>query len=992
MANHMQRTYFILLLASLLGGNCVSQQYPFVHYSPKDGLASNRARFMYQGSNGLLYIATYGGLSVYDGSRFTNYTIDNGLSNNTVNGIVEMGEDSIWIIPNAHKVQCLVGGTIHDVPTTDGFYPVINKMIRCSDGFYYAVADEGLFRFEKNHFTRINLTDISGRDAGHFLENAEEIDGRLFIIPDFGSQVFPSQGHLVVYDIKSKKTIVSELSPIYSVLRLPSGDILAATRQGIWRVDPVALLENKIRFRALPSIYHVAQNLVANYLYTDRQENLWISSIQGVLRIDRSGEAKLFSINNGLLVNSPMSIFQDKENTMWFMNAEAGISKLISPSLEFYNQMKPGFTTSDIFTDNTTDSVWFLDAAHKKLLLQYKNQFKEYRMSGHLRSAPYKLFVTDKNRFYLSDIFHVYQCDISQKKITSRSLLYSSNSHNMNEGLTCMLPDHSGNLAVSSIDLAVLIKNKKNISQSLGYFCDKFVITSDNHLWAATRGNKIFHFVIHPDSPDHYLQLVRTYDKELPAMTPRSITVDKKGNVWIGSRDHGLFCLFFEGSSLRSWRQITTKEGLSDNFISYLHADEDDNIWACSPSGLDKVQLKSGSVFIENTTRSFNLYQYFRKIQTSKEGVHWAQAGAGVIRIAPHQTLPVDFQPKILFREIYEGHNRINSLARPLSLSYQNNDVNFVMAVPSFIDEKQIRFSYHLEGSSNTTWTDPSLQAVINLINLAPGKYTLRAKAIFLDGRYPESEASFSFVIHPPWWQTWWFRTSVVLLTIAFCGLIIRSYYQRKLQNQQIALERQQAIEKERTRIATDMHDDLGAGLSTIRFLGEKVKRNTFSQVTREDVEKMQTTSNELIDKMNEIIWSMSEKNDSLEDLILYIRSYAMEYCEDNNLDCSIRVPESIPSRFLSGETRRNIFLTVKETLHNIVKHAGASEVEINIEVSGALDMAIRDNGIGFHDNFQSRQGNGLRNMQLRIASIGGKLDILHANGVTVTWKVPLAL
>ena len=205
-----------------------------------------------------------------------------------------------------------------------------------------------------------------------------------------------------------------------------------------------------------------------------------------------------------------------------------------------------------------------------------------------------------------------------------------------------------------------------------------------------------------------------------------------------------------------------------------------------------------------------------------------------------------------------------------------------------------------------------------------------------------------------------------------------------------MSLEKQQAVEKERTRIAADMHDDLGAGLSTIRFLSEKVKRNSFSEVTRDDIEKMQFTSNELIDKMNEIIWAMNEKNDSLEDLIFYTRSYAMEYCGENNLECGFHLPENIPAYPLSGEIRRNIFLTVKESLHNVVKHASAKKVEITMTTLKSLDITIQDNGRGLNKKDNGETGNGLRNMQKRIESIGGTLMIQNENGVTVSLHVPL--
>src|SRR5882724_8949991 len=125
----MRRNTIIFLLTCLFCGNCLSQQYPFIHYTPKDGLVNNRTHLIFQDSKGLLYISTYGGLSIYDGSRFTNYTTDNGLATNMINDILEMGDDSLWLFPNAARLQSIVKGRIKDLVTSDGFYPVVNKMI-----------------------------------------------------------------------------------------------------------------------------------------------------------------------------------------------------------------------------------------------------------------------------------------------------------------------------------------------------------------------------------------------------------------------------------------------------------------------------------------------------------------------------------------------------------------------------------------------------------------------------------------------------------------------------------------------------------------------------------------------------------------------------------------------------------------------------------------------------------------------------------------------
>ncbi|HMH34967.1 MAG TPA: two-component regulator propeller domain-containing protein, partial [Puia sp.] len=710
----------------------------------------------------------------------------------------------------------------------------------------------------------------------------------------------------------------------------------------------------------------------------------------GVSKIDPSGHSILFSIKNGLLVNNQSSVFEDKENIMWFVNGQTGISKLVNPQFEFYTQIRPGFTVSDIYVDDASDSAWFLDISRNSLLLQSGNESKEFQLVRHPITPPFRMMAMKGNNYFLTDFSNIYQCHFSAGNKIRLTVLHSIDSNRaIKTGFNCVLQDKYGDLLACSDSLFVLNQNRKPESYPLGYFADNFVITKDEQIWVVTRAKELFAFQIHPENPDHRLQLLRVYNNELPQMSPRSITVDKKGNVWIGSRDHGLFCLFFDGLSFRSWKQITVKDGLSDNFIAYLHADDEGNIWAGSHSGLDKIQIRNGGFVVENITGSSNFYLQAFKIQSGRYGMLWAATTAGIIKITP-DTLHNLFHPRILFREIYEGRNRINISSTPLSLSYEQNNLSFSVAAPSFLNEKQIRFMYQLDGSRNKSWSDPTPQPVINFINLPPGKYILRVKALLLNSGYPDSEISYEFLIRPPWWQTLWFRLATALILAIIGWMMIRSYYRRKLYQQKTALEKQQAVEKERTRIAVDMHDDLGAGLSTIRFLSEKVKRNVFSEVTREDIEKMQSTSNDLIDKMNEIIWAMSEKNDSLEDLVLYMRSYSMEYCEENNLDCTIQLPENIPPVFVSGEMRRNIFLTVKESLHNIVKHACANKVDIQIEVSAGLDISIHDDGKGFKEHQVSGMGNGLRNMRQRIESTGGSMNIQNEQGVRVNLNIPL--
>lgn len=205
---------------------------------------------------------------------------------------------------------------------------------------------------------------------------------------------------------------------------------------------------------------------------------------------------------------------------------------------------------------------------------------------------------------------------------------------------------------------------------------------------------------------------------------------------------------------------------------------------------------------------------------------------------------------------------------------------------------------------------------------------------------------------------------------------------------QQLVLEKQAELENERTRIAADMHDDLGSGLTRITYLSQMALHND----TQGNLQKIKKTASELVGNMSELIWVMKQENNTLEDLATYIKSYAVEYFENNNIGVSIAIPDSFDGVMVNGNARRNLFLSVKESLHNIVKHAQASQVKIEIAVKEQLNICIRDNGIGIIQNApqKSAGGNGLRNMRSRIESMGGSIEITTDNGTQIRFKIPL--
>jgi signal transduction histidine kinase len=214
-----------------------------------------------------------------------------------------------------------------------------------------------------------------------------------------------------------------------------------------------------------------------------------------------------------------------------------------------------------------------------------------------------------------------------------------------------------------------------------------------------------------------------------------------------------------------------------------------------------------------------------------------------------------------------------------------------------------------------------------------------------------------------------------------------------KLETERKEMEKQVAVlaakQDERNRISVDMHDELGSGVTAIRLMSEIV-RSKMKDQTLPEIDKISNSANELINKMNTIIWTMTSSNDSVENLVAYIRSYAVEFFENTNIDCYFTMPASIPPREISGEKRRNIFLSVKESLNNVAKHSQSSVVKINVLVNDRLVIEIQDDGVGINMEKLRKFGNGLNNMRKRMASIEGGFNIENKEGTRTTFFLQL--
>lgn len=352
-------------------------------------------------------------------------------------------------------------------------------------------------------------------------------------------------------------------------------------------------------------------------------------------------------------------------------------------------------------------------------------------------------------------------------------------------------------------------------------------------------------------------------------------------------------------------------------------------------------------------------------------------------------------RPKTVISElrIFEDDRTDLLTNAEITLRHDQNFLRFSFGTLNFVDGENSRFAYKLEGA-DADWVEPKDgRSFAAYSTLPPGEYTFRVKSCTADGIWDEIGVSKKITILPAWWQTWWFRS----LLFAVAGVPVWWFFHqltlRKLTAQRAELEKTHALNRERERIARDMHDDLGSGLSAIQLLSNFVKNKPAEQAPelRAEIEKIASTSADLNQRVREIIWTVSAGADSLQSLTDFLRRYCVDFQEIAKTEVVFSTPD-LPNFTLPSEVRRNLFLCVKEALNNAAKYAEASKIEVTMRFENSfLELSVRDNGRGFDlEKALENGGNGLRNIQRRMADIGGAANFKTGRGTLIQLKANL--
>lgn len=436
----------------------------------------------------------------------------------------------------------------------------------------------------------------------------------------------------------------------------------------------------------------------------------------------------------------------------------------------------------------------------------------------------------------------------------------------------------------------------------------------------------------------------------------------------------------------------TTANGLSNQYI-YGVIPYQQQLWLSSNGGISVFDVNNHSIknFNEGDGLQSNEFNTYAFCKTS-EGELLFGGVNGINSFIPSTIKKYPYSPQLQLEQIFVNDTLSHLATNPgelseLHLTYAENTVSFQFVALDFANASGNYIFYRLAGYDKS-WIQTTNKAIIRYANLPSGKYTLHVKAVNSEGNEAKQLYQLLIFISTPWYNSWWFRLLLATAIVFIITSFVRNYYQRKLKKQKTILENQQAIERERTRIATDMHDDFGASISRIKFLSEKLQlQHNSEQKLAEGLEKISHYSDEMAEKMGEIVWALNQRYDPIADLISFCRSYAAELVQDKNIRLHFTATEHSPQN-IKGEIRRNIFLVMKEALHNIIKHSDATEISITMQSTELLTMIITDNGKGFAESEVRPFANGIANMKKRMLEIGGTFSISHQPGICITITV----
>lgn len=717
-------------------------------------------------------------------------------------------------------------------------------------------------------------------------------------------------------------------------------------------------------------------------VHEDRDGGIWFNHYgNGVFHITPDGRFQRFTVRNGLPGDRVGAWFQDRDGGIWLGVDRGGLVRLSPRRFQIISDLAglPVWPALSVCQAGNR-TVWIGTAGGG--LSRYQDGNLSNYAAGGSASANFVFSICPQRdgSLWLSagDGEDLFEFQHGQFRRSPWEI----------HGVKSLLMDRAGRLWVGTkVNIGWYTLTSRRVFGTGNGVAESPVRAlaeaPDGSIWSGADDGTLYHC-----EPTH-VQAFQPAD-HVGLRPIWSLLVEPDGTVWAGTFRGGLL-RFRNGQFTR----FSTEQGLPD-VITQILEDKHGRLWLGTHQGIWCVGKSALDSCASGKAATVDVIRHLGGLPTlvCSDGYQpacWKMDNGrllfttvkGVVSIDPDQMNDTTLPPPVAIEEMFVDGQPVSLHHQTIVIPPGHEQFEFRFTALCFDAPEQSRFRYRIDGLDKG-WVEADTRRVADYGHLPPNNYRFQVIACNSDGVWNRTGATVVFTVLPYFYQTRWFIVLVSLLVLSGVGLTVRAVATRKYRRALLRLEQQHAIEKDRARIAKDIHDDIGAGLTQITLLSELARRQPGNAGAQ--LERISDAARDLTRAMDEIVWAVDPQRDTLVSLIDYISAYSEDFLRSAGIRCRMDFPASVPATQIDAELRYNLFLALKETLNNIVKHAQATEVWLRVRLApGTFTLVVEDNGHGFEtqnggkaapsgDRFNS--GLGLPNLKRRMEAIGGRCEM----------------
>lgn len=950
----MKNIFSIILVTVFWSVPAWGQLYPFRSYSIEDGLSESVVNDVIQDSEGFLWLATGYGLNRFDGITIDNYFEDQGLNSSKIHALFEDSKKRVWI-GTEFGVNYWSEDSIYVAPE---LAPLRNQRVisifEDSDGdLWFGTDGDGAWLLDING-ELVQYSTAQGFKNNRIRRIKESKDGSLWFATRDGLTRLEN-GNIRTFTTKDG---LPE-NRIRDIIFDKNNELWIATREGVAHFDG----NNFFVYDARQGL----NNVRVQTLSFDNTDRLWLGT-EGGASVLEEGRFRNFTTENGLSNNIIHSSTLDREGNLWFGTFGGGVNLFLGDYFE--NQTKLNGLSDDVvtsFMEGDDGEMWI--ATYGGGLSRLKDgKFSLLSLDqGLLDDKVFSLNKDSKGRIWIG--MRNGLAYLENEKLT----ILSEDDFPFRK-VRQVFEDSYGILWISTYDDGMIRYDGKEFMQitTEDGLADNTVLGTvegkEGSMWIATYGGV----------SRYYEGEVENFSIQegLPHNAVMMVIKDKDDRIW-ASTFGGI--AWYDGLKFQS---ITPEDGLPSRVCYFLKQSKDGMFWIGTNNGV--VKFNSEKYFSEVPIEREEAFQLITKeqglvsdemnlgavYQDSKDHL-WFGSVEGVSHFYPDRYNGNPLPPKVKIDQVIAS-GKINHKSTHFNLNYDQNYVEIGYSGINFTAPNQVVYEYMMKGV-DPTW-QRTKERIVKYPSLPNGEYTFSVHARNTNGSWSNEKTEITFFVKAPFWMQWWFIVFVVIALTGIIWLFYNYYKARKLID----------IERIRVRIASDLHDDVGASLTEVALQSDFLQASKLDPEFKQSLEQIGKQCRRIVTSLDDIVWSIDARNDTLGDLTDRMQDYILNVLEPKNFMVEYDFEDIKMGNKLAVPIKENVYLIFKEAVNNISKYSNGDRVEITMQtVNGDFKFQIHDNGTTGKGS--KKTGHGLRNMEMRAKRIGADIYVSTKEGFTVS-------